>query len=193
MFVAGWRHALRSEWPFIISIIVTTHTVMWSLTHCLAPYVSYYYLLLLLLLLYVSYANRHATRACACGIQHVHCTALCTDMCVLHLCYAPAAARQGPSSTAAAGMSQATAEHGRGGEGGRGTRGGEDVRAHLRSWPDVGGPAHELSGRQAGQPGQHMSCPAGRRGGLARRLLGLSHDSRVCAPHHHHRHRDQRG
>ena len=24
MFVAGWRHALRSEWPFIIIIIITT-------------------------------------------------------------------------------------------------------------------------------------------------------------------------
>ena len=23
MFVAGWRHALRSEWPFIIIIIIT--------------------------------------------------------------------------------------------------------------------------------------------------------------------------
>ena len=25
VFVAGWRHALRSEWPFIIIIIITRH------------------------------------------------------------------------------------------------------------------------------------------------------------------------
>ena len=25
MFVAGWRHALRSEWPFITIIIITTY------------------------------------------------------------------------------------------------------------------------------------------------------------------------
>ena len=25
VFVAGWRHALRSEWPFIIIIITVTH------------------------------------------------------------------------------------------------------------------------------------------------------------------------
>ena len=30
VFVAGWRHALRSEWPFII-IIINTSTVLESL------------------------------------------------------------------------------------------------------------------------------------------------------------------
>ena len=34
MFVAGWRHALRSEWPFIIIIIIITslHTRLGSLS-----------------------------------------------------------------------------------------------------------------------------------------------------------------
>ena len=31
VFVAGWRHALRSEWPFIIIIIIYTH--MFPLCH----------------------------------------------------------------------------------------------------------------------------------------------------------------
>ena len=30
VFVAGWRHALRSEWPFIIIIITTIHGVYYN-------------------------------------------------------------------------------------------------------------------------------------------------------------------
>ena len=35
MFVAGWRHALRSEWPFIIIIIITLSRLepMWPVHH----------------------------------------------------------------------------------------------------------------------------------------------------------------
>ena len=31
VFVAGWRHALRSEWPFIIIIIISSSTLYLSL------------------------------------------------------------------------------------------------------------------------------------------------------------------
>ena len=31
VFVAGWRHALQSEWPFIIIIIIYCWTALWHL------------------------------------------------------------------------------------------------------------------------------------------------------------------
>ena len=33
VFVAGWRHALRSEWPFIIIIINVQRTMTMSVRH----------------------------------------------------------------------------------------------------------------------------------------------------------------
>ena len=59
VFVAGWRHALRSEWPFIIIIIMDT---------CLNVYNNHKCLLLLLLLpdcnVYWLYPSMHHCRIC---------------------------------------------------------------------------------------------------------------------------------
>ena len=38
MFVAGWRHALRSEWPFIIIIIMCVYMTDIRYTVCGIPY-----------------------------------------------------------------------------------------------------------------------------------------------------------
>ena len=42
MLVACWRHALRSEWPFII-IIIKTRIYCWLEARSSGEYVAFYY------------------------------------------------------------------------------------------------------------------------------------------------------